>query len=44
MSDDHSAVPIQIDRSKLTVDTSSATVHIISNAYGEDSILIRAFK
>ena len=43
-SGDHTDIPFSIDRSKLLSDTSSAVVHIISNSYGTDSIVVVAYK
>jgi len=42
-SGDNSAVPIQVDRSKLTVDTLVTYVHVTSN-YQPDSVLVTVYK
>jgi hypothetical protein len=42
-SGDNTAVPIQIDRSKLTVDTLVTYVHVTSN-YQPDSVLVTVYK
>jgi hypothetical protein len=41
---DKADVPIAIDTSMLSADTNRATILIISNSYGEDSILVTAIK
>jgi hypothetical protein len=43
-SGDKSDVAVSINRYLLTADTSRAMIHIASNAYGEDSILVIAIK
>jgi hypothetical protein len=43
-SGDKSDVPISINRALLTADTSRATIIIVSNSYGNDSILVTAIK
>ena len=43
-SGDKSDVPISINRSLLTADTSRATIIIVSNSYGNDSILVTAIR
>lgn len=42
-SGDNSAVPIQVDRSKLAVDTLITYVHVTSN-YQPDSVLVTIYK
>ncbi len=41
---DKADVPIVIDTSMLSADTNRATILIISNSYGDDSILVTAIK
>ena len=43
-SGDKTDIPISIDTAKLTTDTSQAKIHIVSNSYGEDSIIVTAIK
>jgi hypothetical protein len=43
-SGDKTDIPISIDTSLLTADTSRAKIYIVSNSYGEDSILVTAIK
>jgi hypothetical protein len=44
LTGDKTDVPISIDTSHLIGDTSRATILIVSNSYGEDSILVTAIK
>ncbi len=43
-SGDKSDVPISIDRSLLKADTSTATIVVASNSYGNDSIMVTALR
>jgi hypothetical protein len=43
-SGDKSDLPISIDTSLLTADTNRATIVIVSNSYGADSILVTAIR
>jgi hypothetical protein len=43
-SGDKDDVPVSINRWLLTSDTSRTFIHIVSNAYGGDSILVIAYK
>jgi hypothetical protein len=43
-SGDKSDIPISIDTSLLFADTNRATILIISNSYGDDSIVVTAIK
>lgn len=43
-SGDKTDIPISIDTSKLATGTSRATILIVSNSYGEDSIVVTAIK
>ncbi len=43
-SGDKTDIPIAVDTSLLTADTNRATILIISNSYGEDSIIVTAIK
>ncbi|GEM_PF-2175588 len=43
-SGDRMNIPISIDRTKLTSDTSRAIVSIASNSYGDTTIVIEAIK
>jgi hypothetical protein len=43
-SGDKSDVPVSINRSLLISDTSIATIHIVSNAYGDTSITVIAYR
>jgi len=44
LTGDKSDVPISINRSLLTMDTTHATILIISNSYGNDSIAVTAIR
>ncbi len=44
MTGDKSDVPISIHRSLLTADTNRATILILSNSYGNDSIAVTAIR
>ncbi len=41
---DKTDVPLSIDTSLLTADTNRATILIISNSYGDDSIVVTSIK
>jgi hypothetical protein len=41
---DKSDIPISIDTALLTADTNRATILIVSNSYGDDSIVVTAIK
>jgi hypothetical protein len=43
-SGDKSDVPLSINRWQLISDTSIATIHIVSNAYGDTSITVIAYR
>jgi hypothetical protein len=44
MQGDHADVAVTIDRTKLTADSASCFVRITSNAYGIDSIEVKAYR
>lgn len=41
---DKSDIPISVNTALLTADTSRATILIVSNSYGDDSIIVTAIK
>jgi hypothetical protein len=43
-SGDKSDIPISIDTTLLPADTNRATILIVSNSYGDDSIVVTAIK
>jgi hypothetical protein len=43
-SGDKSDIPISIDTALLPADTNRATILIVSNSYGDDSIIVTAIK
>jgi hypothetical protein len=42
MQGDHSDVPVSIDRSLLTQNSETATIHFTTNGYGSDSLVVTA--
>ena len=44
MQGDHADVPIRVDRSKMSSDSAHAFIRFTSNAYGIDSLEVRAYR
>jgi hypothetical protein len=44
LTGDKTDIPISVDTALLTADTTRATILIVSNSYGDDSIVVTAIK